>query len=504
MARTLMIQGTASNVGKSLLTAGLCRVYARRGLRVAPFKAQNMALNSYVTPDGLEIGRAQAVQAAAARIAPHTDMNPVLLKPEGDSRSQVVLFGRPWKTLRAAEYYREKPVLWEAVAAALERLDRSYDLVLIEGAGSPAEINLKENEIVNMRVARHLGSPVVLVGDIDRGGVFAFLYGTLELLPPEERELVKGFIINKFRGDISLLGPGLDMLADLTGGVPTLGVVPFQRDILLAQEDSVFLEERLNLPSAGPGAADSAGGGPAGAIDIAVVKLPRISNYDDLDALAAEPGVRIRFIDGPADLGPGAALPHAIIIPGTKTTIADLEWMRRRGLAEAVAACRGLGVAVAGICGGYQMLGASVADDEGVEGRPGTYPGLGLLPLTTRFEREKDTRLVRGSTREGDAVRGYEIHMGRTERSGGAEAFLTLEDGREDGCLSADGRVWGTYLHGVFDAPDFRRRWLRSLGWNGSGRGGDLESLREAEFERLADVLEESLDMNMLDGIIGI
>jgi len=536
MAKTLMIQGTASNVGKSLLTTGLCRLYSRRGLKVAPFKAQNMALNSFITPQGREVGRAQAVQAAAAGTPLRAEMNPVLLKPLGDSLSRVILLGKPWKTLRAAEYYRERPFLWSAVTGALESLAPDFDLIIVEGAGSPAEINLKADEIVNMRVARHLNAPVLLAGDIDRGGVFAFLYGTMELLEPEERALIRGFIINNFRGDPSLLRPGLEMLKNLTGGRPTVGVVPHLRDLRLAREDSLFLDEGgMGTPK-------------PGLVDIAVLRLPGMTNYDDFDPLAAEPGVNLRFIDSPAELGPGSTLPRALILPGTETPLRALGWLRERNLAAAVAACRDLGVSVAGIGEGFRMMGSFVrgvsgegapespagqAEPPGQVDLPGQVhlPGLGLLPMEGRFDPEEGKRLLRGLTREGDEVRGYGVPGGWVPAPGdeapsdgsapgpmpeagsgkappGAppapEAFLVLEGGRAGGLRSADGRVWGAALHGVFDAPGFRRRWLRSLGWTESGSPRDREELQRREFDRLADHLEAHLDMGLLDRIIGI
>ena len=488
-----MIQGTSSNVGKSFLVAALCRIFYRQGVNVVPFKAQNMALNSFVTPEGHEIGRAQVVQAQAAGIEPHVDMNPVLLKPEADSQSQVVLMGKPWKSLPAGQYYKARHELWDSVTGALERLHSRHDLIIIEGAGSPAEINLKKHEIVNMRVARHLNAPVLLAGDIDRGGIFAQLYGTLELLEPGERELIKGFIINKFRGDVKLLEPGIDMLTELTGGVPTLGVVPYLRDIFLAQEDSVFLDERVT------GTVGASGAENAGDIDIAVIRLPHISNYDDFDALEHEDGVSIRFVDSVKTLG----MPDAVILPGSKTTVADLSWLLTCGLADMVKGLSKAGVPVAGICGGYQMLGRFIDDPMGIEGRAGRIDGLGLLPVETVFEHEKKT--VAGAAvlcASGEPVKGYEIHMGRTLRAEGAEAFLKKSDGSLEGCVS--GSSWGTYLHGIFDGDGFRRSWLKELGWKDSGDGKSFFNRREEELERLADNLEQALDMQQLKQIIGL
>ena len=488
-----MIQGTSSNVGKSFLVAALCRIFYRRGINVVPFKAQNMALNSFVTPEGHEIGRAQVVQAQAAGIEPHVDMNPVLLKPEADAMSQIVLMGRPWESLQAGQYYKARHELWDSVTGALKRLHSKYDLIIVEGAGSPAEINLKKYEIVNMSVARYLNAPVLLAGDIDRGGIFAQLYGTLELLDPEERELIKGFLINKFRGDVKLLEPGIDMLTELTGGVPTLAVVPYLRDIFLAQEDSVFLDEQ---GSEGLGSNADKG---SGDVDIVVIRLPHISNYDDFDALQHEDGVSVRFVDSVKDLG----MPDAVIVPGSKTTIADLNWLNNCGLSDMLKGFSKAGVPVVGICGGYQMLGAYIDDAAGVEGVTGRVDGLGLLPVKTVFEHEKKTVAGRAflcST--GEPVQGYEIHMGGTIRAYGAEAMFKKPDGSLEGCVS--GSCWGTYLHGIFDSDGFRKSWLKKLGWNSTGEGKSFFNRREDELERLADNLEHSLDMKMLEKIIGL
>ncbi|MCD6553728.1 MAG: cobyric acid synthase [Anaerolineae bacterium] len=500
-ARTLMLLGTASSVGKSLLVTALCRIFAREGLRVAPFKAQNMALNSYVTREGHEMGRAQVAQAQAAMVEPHVDMNPILLKPEADSRSQVVLMGRPWRTIPARSYYRCRKELWAAVTAALDRLRAAYDLVIIEGAGSPVELNLKGGDIVNMAVARHAQAPVLLVGDIDRGGIFAQLLGTLWLLEPEERGLVRGLIVNKFRGDLALFEEGVRILEE-RGGVPVLGVIPYLPGLRIAQEDSVFLEDHRAL-------------GEGQEVDIAVIRLPHISNYDDFDALAMEEGVRVRFVESVEELGQ----PDAVILPGSKTTLDDLRWLRSRGLDGAIVALAGAGKAVAGICGGYQMLGRLVRDALGIEGRDGAQPGLGLLPVDTDFEPEKATfqvwaRVIGGegflARLEGIEVEGYEIHMGRSRLLEGTQPLLRItRRGGEavdvlDGAVSVGGRVWGTYLHGIFDNPAFRRAWLRSLGWRGEGPGETLAAMREREYDRLADHVQAHLDMARLREIIGL
>ncbi len=459
-APVLMIQGTMSSVGKSWLTTALCRIFARQGIRVAPFKAQNMSNNAAVCPDGSEIGRAQALQAQAAGIVPTAEMNPILLKPEADHKSQVVVLGRAWRTLTAGEYYRHKPHLWSVVTASLDHLRQEYDLVIAEGAGSPAELNLRAGDIVNMAVARYAQATVLLVGDIDRGGIFAQLLGTLDLLPPEERALVRGLVVNKFRGDPALFVDGVRILENRSG-LPVLGVVPYLHDVLLPEEDAAPLDApSAPTPSSPP------------QVDIAVIRLPHIANYDDFDPLRAEPGVQVRFVNHPARLG----RPHAIILPGTKSTLADLAWLKKTGLAEAIGRHAQHGGAVVGICGGYQMLGERIADPEGVESAPGAVmEGLGLLPLQTVFDSAKATyqaqaRVLGGpgwlQALEGEGLEGYEIHMGRSETRA-AWLEITARNGQEvhvlDGSVSPDGRVWGCYLHGLFANPTLRRAWLASL-----------------------------------------
>jgi adenosylcobyric acid synthase len=518
-----MLQGTASSAGKSLLVAALCRIFAQEGYRVAPFKAQNMALNSFVTRDGLEIGRAQAVQAHAAGIEPTVEMNPILLKPEADSRSQVVVMGKPRARLHSRDYNRDKQELWQVVADALAGLRAQFDLVIIEGAGSPAEPNLKTGDIVNMRVARHAGSPVLLIGDIDRGGVFASLVGTLELLEPEERALVKGIIINKFRGDIALLQPGLDWL-EARVGVPVLGVVPYLRDLRIAEEDSVALDTAVG----GQRPALSVAEGSAVGIDIAVIRLPHISNFDDFDPLALEPGVRVRYVESLADLGE----PHAIIIPGSKSTIADLQFLNAHGLAAAICARARRGTAVVGICGGYQMLGRVIRDPDHVESERDAVEGLGLLDVETIFLPEKATHQVRarvmatyGFFRDlvGQEVIGYEIHMGKTPSATPIVNVVRRGDATAndaDGAVDATGRVFGTYLHGLFDNANLRRAWLEFL--NGARTSADergeaeresafirvhprpIRDVREREYDRLADCVRQSLDIARIKRIVGV
>jgi adenosylcobyric acid synthase len=508
-ANTIMIMGTHSNAGKSILVTALCRIFARQGYRVAPFKAQNMALNAGVTPDGHEIGLATMVQAEAAGIPPHVDMNPILLKPEGNRRSQVVLNGRAYSHIEAGNWLDLKQFLWPHVTAALDRLRSRNDLVIIEGAGSPAEINLKAGDIVNLRVAQYAQSPALLVGDIDRGGVFAALVGTMILLEPDERALVKGFIINKFRGDIGLLGDGLAMLQSRAFNTPTLGVIPYLADIGIAAEDSVVLDE----PRLRSGEPQSWGQGPeqaeaAAPLDIAVMRLPRLANFDDFDPLAAEAGVRVRFIERLEELG----RPAAIILPGSKMTLADLAWLRETGLADRLVALAQQGTAVVGICGGYQMLGQTLVDPHGVEAEPGVgSDGLGLLPIRTTFAGDKHTVQVRATLQaahgpfaalRGTIIRGYEIHMGRSEPSGATLAALCRighpATGHPDGLLDPTGHIWGTYLHGIFDNDALRHAWLRSLGWPGAGQTFD----RHLAYHRLADHVQAHVDMPAIERII--
>ncbi len=485
-----MVQGTASSAGKSLLVTGLCRLFARRGVNVAPFKAQNMSNNAAVVPGGGEIGRAQYVQALAARVMPRVEMNPVLLKPEGNLRSQVVVLGKPVGTLHAAAYQEAKARIWEDVTAALDRLRAEFDLVIIEGAGSPAEINLKARDISNMRVARHAGAPVLIVGDIDRGGVFAHLYGTYHLLEPEEQALVKGFVINKLRGDPSLLEPGLRDIERLTG-VPVVGVVPWIREPGIAEEDSVALDRRRDDH------------GPFRGVDVAVVRLPRIANFDDFDPLEREPDVRVRYVEYPWQLGE----PDLIVIPGTKATRDDLGWLRASGMAEAISARRAERTPVVGICGGFQMLGRTIVDPLGLEGAPGAAEGLGWLDCRTRFAPGKVTRTSRVRMDGGPGllescggltVEGYEIHAGLTEI---ANPAAWTEAGEPVGAASPDGMVFGWYVHGGFGSREFRARLLGNVARMrgkpfvpGSDEGPD------AAFERLADVLESSLDIERIAG----
>lgn len=502
--RTLMIQGTASDVGKSVLTAALCRIFANDGLRTAPFKSQNMSLNSYVTPDGKEIGRAQAVQAEACRIPATTDMNPILLKPTGERRSQVVVHGKPLRDYDAVEYRQHYlPTAERIVRDALDRLRASHDIVVMEGAGSPAEVNLRDRDIVNMRAAAWADAPVILVADIDRGGVFASIVGTMMILRPEERDRVKGFIINKFRGDPSLLTSGLQWLEAETGK-PVLGVVPMLPDLGLEDEDSASLAARRHHQ-----AADQ-----SKPLDIAVIQLPRMSNFSDFDAVQAEPDASVRYITRPEQLGQ----PDALILPGTKNTLLDLAALKERKLDEAILAYASGGGHVVGICGGYQMLGTTLSDPEGYESSESQerrMNGLGLLPMDTVYMGDKRTELVKGTFRgwaddsEETPIEGYEIHMGVTSFPQPIrQPFRLYSTANPEGAVSEDGRIWGTYIHGIFDNDQFRREWLNQL-----RASQHLEPLpvayrhrahREASFDRLADHVRTHVDMESIYRMIGI
>lgn len=476
----LMVCGTTSDAGKTTLVTGLCRVLARRGVHVAPFKAQNMSLNSAVTATGEEVGRAQAAQAAAAGTEAEAAMNPILLKPTGDRTSQVVVRGRPWGVMGAVEYHSRKPELWPVVLDCLAELRDRFDVVLCEGAGSPAEINLLDRDIVNLRVAHVGGFPAILVGDIDPGGVFAALYGTVALLPEHHRSLVRGFVINKLRGDPALLLDGCAQLHDRTG-VPTLGVLPWIDDVGVDAEDSLAL--RAPHPTSAP---------VVDALDVAVVRFPRISNFTDLDPLTIEPGVQVRFVTGAASLG----APDLVVLPGTKATVADLAWLRDRGIDRALAA---VDATILGICGGYQMLGDVIDDD--VESRSGRVDGLGWLPVHTEFAPEKVTDRVTGVAL-GEPVAGYRIHHGRVRPYGG-EAFVEI-GGTVDGV--GDDRVLGTTVHGLLESDGFRRAFLERVADRAGKRfvPGDVSfaAVREARFDRIADLLEAHLDLDTVAELI--
>ena len=495
-----MLQGTGSDVGKSLLVAGLARAFTRRGLRVWPFKPQNMSNNAAVTEDGGEIGRAQALQARACGLAPTVDMNPVLLKPQDDKGAQIILHGRLWGSASAAEYRRLAPGFLPRVLHSFDRLAQAADLVLVEGAGSPAEINLRAGDIANMGFAEAARVPVVLVGDIERGGVIAQLVGTLALLSGSERALLAGYVVNKFRGDPALFAGGIAALAERTG-LCCLGVVPHFADAaLLPAEDSLALRQTPSLPSpaSGGGGGWGRGEGMDGAawgkrLTIAVPLLPRIANFDDLDPLAAEPDVDLVMVP------PGRPLPREaalVILPGSKSTIADLEFLRREGWDIDLFAHRRQGGHILGLCGGYQMLGREVADPLGLEGPPRAAAGLGLLEVKTALAPEKRLRLASGlEIASGMPVEGYEMHLGGTTGDGLARPMLRLADG-DGGAVSADGRVSGCYLHGLFASDAFRRVFLARLG----AAAGDFSYQARIEeiLDRLARHLEASLDLDAL------
>ena len=480
MRGALLVCGTASDAGKSLVVAGLCRWLRRRGVRVAPFKAQNMSLNSAVTPDGREIGRAQAMQAAAAGVVPEAAMNPVLVKPSGERRSQVLLRGRPHAEARS--YLRPDPVLREATLGALADLRSRFDVVVCEGAGSPAEINLHEADLANLGLARAANLPVVVVGDIDRGGVLAAFYGSLALLEPGDQALIAGFVVNKFRGDPAILAPGLDRLRALTGR-PVLGVLPFLEGRMVDLEDSLALEAAAPEDAAG---ADS--------LDVAIVRLRWMSNFTDVDALAAEPGVRVRFTRSAADVERA----DLVVVPGTKATVEDLERLRADGLAEALVRRARAGAPLLGICGGYQLLGERIVDE--VESGRGEVAGLGLLPVRTEMAAEKLLRHVAGTVPlAGAAATGYEIRHGRVSRHGG-EALI----GADEGCVV--GAVLGTSWHGLLEGDAVRRGLLR---WVAERRGRDWEpgtvpyaEVRERQLDRLGDLVEQHADLDAIAALV--
>ncbi|MTH47426.1 cobyric acid synthase [Intestinirhabdus alba] len=492
MTQAIMLQGTASDVGKSVLVAGLCRIFAQDGLRVAPFKSQNMALNSGITPDGKEMGRAQIFQAEAAGIVPDVRMNPVLLKPTSDRKAQVVLMGKVATDMDAVSYHQYKPRLREQILAVYHDLARQYDVLVLEGAGSPAEINLRDRDIVNMGMAEMARCPVILVADIDRGGVFASIYGTLALLHERERARVKGVIVNKFRGDVALLYSGIEQIEALTG-VPVLGVMPWL-DVDLEDEDGVALQKgkypRRDHRD----------------IDIAVVQVPHIANFTDFNALAAQPDVRVRYVRRPEEL----AEADLLILPGSKNTLGDLTWLQESGMAHAVLQAHRRKVPVMGICGGYQMLGETIIDE--VESGLGTRPGLGLLDTVTRFAHHKTTTRATATLADalpgwlaaasGIAVSGYEIHMGETTLREACRSALALQKNGQrvaDGAVSADGLAFGTYLHGLFDSDNFTRALVNGLRQRKGLPPLDLAfqyaHYKAQQFDLLAEAMRQHIDM---------
>lgn len=486
-ARAVAVLGTGSDVGKSLITAGLCRLFLRAGIRVAPFKAQNMSNNSYVTPDGKEIGRAQALQAQACGLDPDADMNPILMKPESDRSAQIVVQGKVWGKAEARTYFQRRAELAERVRESYERLANQYDLIVIEGAGSAAEMNLRDRDLANWFAVDMADARVVLVADIDRGGVFAQVIGTLDLLAPRERGRVIGIIINKFRGDATLFDDGVRFIEQRTG-LPVLGVVPMLRDLVLDQEDSLEIDRARQAPFS------------PDRINIAVVLLPRMSNFTDVRRLAAEDDVILRYVAEPRDLA-GADI---VVIPGTKNTIGDLQYLREAGFPEALRMHVVQGRELVGICGGYQMLGRSIADPEGVESG-GVVEGLGWLDVTTIMLPTKVTQVVEAQALHVDGgsasvVTGYYVHMGETHRGTDRPCFQVHPAGNQDsigrtgpdaldGAVSRDGLVWGTYIHGVFDQPGFRRAWLNQM-----RRRKEWDPLNSEDSERVSRRFDEELD----------
>ncbi|NJM72622.1 MAG: cobyric acid synthase CobQ [Scytonema sp. RU_4_4] len=487
--KAIMIVGTTSHAGKSLLTAAICRILSRRGWRVAPFKGQNMALNAYVTANGGEIGYAQAVQAWAAGVIPWVEMNPILLKPQGDMTSQVIIKGKPVGKVGAAEYYEQYfDVGWRAIEESLQHLSTEFDMLVCEGAGSPAEINIKHRDLTNMRVAKYLNASTLLVVDIDRGGAFAHVIGTLELLEPDERALIRGIVINKFRGQRSLLEPGIKWLEERTG-IPVIGVIPYLEQLFPAEDSLDLLERRVQKLQTEE-------------LNISVIRLPRISNFTDFDPLESEPTVAVKYISPKQELGH----PDALIIPGTKTTIPDLILLQKSGMADAIQHYAAAGGTVLGICGGYQILGQMIADPEGIEGQAGRYQGLGLLPVKTVITGQKIARQRQVTShypQTGLPVIGFEIHQGRsrieipgTENQNYHTLFDDANLGLVDSCLS----VWGTYLHGIFDNGPWRRAWLNRLrqqrGLKSLPTGvANYREQREHTLDSLATEIEHHLDL---------
>lgn len=496
MAKNIMFQGTGSSVGKSLITAGLCRVLMEEGYKVAPFKSQNMALNSFVTEDGKEMGRAQVVQAEAAKIKPMVEMNPILLKPTSDVGSQVILNGKVYKNMTAEEYHKEKINLKSLVKEAYEKLSSAFNTIVIEGAGSPAEINLRENDLVNMGLANLVDAPVVLIGDIDRGGVFASIYGTIMLMEPEERNRIKGFVINKFRGDVDILMPGIKMLEEKID-IPCLGVIPYM-NINIDDEDS--LTTRFNR-------------GGAGDITIGIIKLPYISNFSDFTPLEIEEGVNLRYISHKNEINDV----DMIIIPGSKNTIMDMKYIFDSGMDKEIYRKHREGTPIIGICGGYQILGREIFDPSGIESPLQRINGLGLLNATTTIYDKKVTTQITGKfinnlelsrNKINDAVTGYEIHMGKTELFEGCIPAIQLENGNIDGAIAEDSMIFGTYLHGIFENDSFRHgiigRLRQKKGITNDHEQLNYNELKEREYHKLGDNLKQHLDISRIKDIMGL
>jgi adenosylcobyric acid synthase len=507
-AKALMALGTGSHVGKSLITAAFCRIFSQEGFRVAPFKAQNMALNSAATPDGFEIGRAQAMQAEAARVPASVDMNPILIKPSSDTSSQVIVKGRVWRQVTAADYHQHRvEQLFPTVMECYERLASQYEVIILEGAGSPAEINLRAHDIVNMRMAEAADASCVLIGDIDRGGVFASVFGTLELLEPDERRRIRGYLINKFRGDVSLLKPGLEMIKPRID-IPCVGIIPYLPNVGLDEEDGVAIEDQKTVARVWRDDDDT----PDRRLRIGVIALPHMSNFTDFDSLAAEPSVALAYLSRAREIKDA----DIVIIPGTKQTINDLRWLQVEGFDKAIQAQAARGFTV-GVCGGMQILGMEIRDPSGLEGG-GDVRGLGLLPINTTLEAEKVTRPasvelltaeIFGQVMECGNATGYEIHLGVTEYNSEAKPLFELTRKGDahsvsDGVASADRRIIGTYLHGLFDDDKFRHAFIRAARaachLNPATIYADVKAEREARFDRLAEHVRQSIDLNQILG----
>lgn len=501
MSKSIMVQGTASSVGKSIITAALCRIFNQDGYKVAPFKSQNMALNSFITEEGLEMGRAQVVQAEAARVTPNVLMNPILLKPSTDKKAQVIFMGKVHKNMSAKEYDSFKPTLKGMIKEAYDQLEASHDIVVLEGAGSPAEINLRENDVVNMGMAEISDSPVILVGDIDRGGVFASIYGTIMLMTEEERTRIKGVVINKFRGDISILQSGLDMIEELTG-IPVLGVIPYTH---LRIEDEDSLSERFKFEEEREGT-----------LKVEILYLPHVSNFTDFNVFETQEDVSVRYVMRGQQIGD----PDLLIIPGSKNTIEDLIYLKNSGLSEQIIKLKRRGKRIVGICGGYQMLGNILKDPYHTESAISEMPGLGLLDIDTVFEEEKTTTQVSGkivsdiiSNLSEKPISGYEIHMGITTLGENAKPFVEITErlGENvaiiDGAISDDGKVFGSYIHGIFDNIEFTRSFLNGIRLE-KGLDEKLSSVmsfdefKEQEYEKLADIVRKHLDIDKIYKII--
>ncbi|MCF0052568.1 cobyric acid synthase [Dyadobacter sp. LJ53] len=480
--RPIMFVGTGSDVGKSVITAGFCRIFKQDGYQPAPFKAQNMSLNSYVTADGLELGRAQAMQAEAAGIPCLSDMNPVLLKPTSDQSSQVVLNGKPVGNQSAYEYFmaNDRRELFEAVKEAFNRLSASYNPIVMEGAGSISELNLKHRDITNLRMAAHAGAATYLVGDIDRGGVFGSVYGTIALLTDEEKACMKGIFINKFRGDGRLFEDGKRMLEEITG-LPVVGILPYFRDIYIEQEDSVSLESKYKTSMAGK-------------VNVAVILLRRLSNFTDFDRLESDQRVNLFYTNDPAEI----ANADIVIIPGSKNTIDDMLFIKNNGVAKAILQAHKSGKTIIGICGGYQMLGETILDPYHVEGTTESVPGLGILPVSTTLQAEKTTLQCRFRFRESENLAfGYEIHMGETVITGHEKAVATLSDGRNDGCFLNE-KTWGTYLHGILDNDEVIAHLLQPYTTDHSENQISFRAFKEKQYDKLADVIRANVDMELI------